>query len=184
MKKNVPIVVFLMGPTCCGKTSLAMRIHDKINARIISVDSSLVYKYMNIGTAKPNENELIKYPHKLINIRCPNENYSVANFYHDALREIKLSFLEKKVPFLVGGTMLYYKILLSGLINLPKKNNELINRILFYLNDKNKNNNILLYQKLLKIDPKSAFNINKNDVYRLSRSLEVYYTTGKKKVVF
>lgn len=180
MNKNNNIVIFLMGPTCCGKTSLAMKIYNKINARIISVDSSLVYKYMNIGTAKPNKYELKKFPHKLVDIIYPNQRYSVANFYYDALKEIKLCFLEKKVPLLVGGTMLYYKILLNGLINLPKKNKYLTNRILNYANS---NGSISLYKKLFDIDSKSAMNINKNDIYRLSRALEVYYTTGKKKVV-
>ncbi|WP_343154763.1 tRNA (adenosine(37)-N6)-dimethylallyltransferase MiaA [Buchnera aphidicola (Pseudoregma panicola)] len=181
MNKNNNTVIFLMGPTCCGKTDLAMKIYNKINAEIISVDSSLVYKNMNIGTAKPNKYELEKFPHKLVDIIYPNEGYSVANFYYDALREIKLCFLKKKVPLLVGGTMLYYKILLNGLINLPEKNKYLINRIFDYIKNNSSTN---LYKKLFKIDFKSANNINKNDIYRLSRALEVYYTTGKKKVVF
>ncbi|BGI51610.1 MAG: hypothetical protein BucCj_3660 [Buchnera aphidicola (Ceratovacuna japonica)] len=180
MKKN-NIVVFLMGPTCSGKTALAMKIYDEINARIISVDSSMVYKNMNIGTAKPNEHELKKFPHKLVDIINPNQCYSVANFYYDSLREIELSFLEKRIPLLVGGTMLYYKILLNGLLNLPKRNKHFTRKIFLYVKNYG---SINLYNKLQKIDSKSANNINKNDIYRLSRALEVYYSTGKKKVVF
>ncbi|WP_343189069.1 tRNA (adenosine(37)-N6)-dimethylallyltransferase MiaA [Buchnera aphidicola (Chaitoregma tattakana)] len=180
MIENNKVVIFLMGPTCCGKTSLAMDIHNSINSQIISVDSSLVYKKMNIGTAKPTINELKKYPHKLVDIKYPNECYSVADFYSDALREIKQAFLSNKVPLLVGGTMLYYKILLEGLINLPKKNVNLSKRITLCA----KNNRILLHKKLSKIDPCSASKININDIYRLSRALEVYYTSGKKKSSF
>ncbi|WP_343188199.1 tRNA (adenosine(37)-N6)-dimethylallyltransferase MiaA [Buchnera aphidicola (Ceratoglyphina bambusae)] len=174
MHKNYPIVVFLMGLTSCGKTSLAMNMQDKINIKIISVDSSLVYKNMNIGTSKPNREELIKYPHKLVNIRNTNENYSVANFYYDSLKEIKNAFLQGKIPLLVGGTMFYYKILLNGLIEFPKNKNILLKK---FVNLYKMNNNFL-YNKLFKIDPISAVKIGKNDVYRLARSLEIFYYTG------
>ncbi|MCW5196789.1 tRNA (adenosine(37)-N6)-dimethylallyltransferase MiaA, partial [Buchnera aphidicola (Pemphigus obesinymphae)] len=112
---NKPIVIFVMGPTASGKTKLAISLRNYLPVDIISVDSGLIYRDLNIGTAKPTERELLKAPHKLINIKSSEENYSVGEFKEDALEAISDIVNHKRIPLLVGGTMLYYKVLLKGL---------------------------------------------------------------------
>ncbi|BBI01432.1 tRNA dimethylallyltransferase [Buchnera aphidicola (Nipponaphis monzeni)] len=175
MKKKFPIVIFLMGPTASGKTALAVNLQKIIPVELISVDSKLIYKEMNIGTAKIIERELNTVTHRLIDIKNPNELYSVADFYYDALKEIKKVISLGKIPLLVGGTMLYFKILLNGLAILPKRNIAL--RTLF-LKEINEKGNIFLYKKLIQIDPLSANKIHPNDIQRILRALEVYFLSG------
>ena len=119
MTEKLPLALFLMGPTASGKTELAIRLRQKFPVEIISVDSALIYKGMDIGTAKPDQDELALAPHRLIDILDPSEAYSAADFRRDALREMQAIVDQGKIPLLVGGTMLYYKALLEGLSPLP-----------------------------------------------------------------
>ena len=120
---NLP-VIFLMGPTAAGKTDLAISLCEHLNTEIISVDSALVYKDMDIGTAKPNAEELARAPHHLIDIIDPADSYSVADFRRDAIEKIDLFHQQGKVPVLVGGTMMYFKSLIDGLSPLPEASPE------------------------------------------------------------
>ena len=113
-------VIFLMGPTAAGKTALAISLCEHLNTEIISVDSALVYKGMDIGTAKPDSEELARAPHHLIDLLDPSETYSVADFRRDAIKKIDEFHQQGKVPVLVGGTMLYFKALIDGLSPLPE----------------------------------------------------------------
>ncbi|NVK10777.1 MAG: tRNA (adenosine(37)-N6)-dimethylallyltransferase MiaA, partial [Gammaproteobacteria bacterium] len=114
-----PTVALLMGPTASGKTELAIRLCEQSNFEIISVDSAMVYRGMDIGSAKPSHEELSRAPHRLIDIRDPREAYSAAEFRRDALREISEIHQNGNIPLLVGGTMLYFKVLLEGVAQMP-----------------------------------------------------------------
>ncbi|VEI47383.1 tRNA delta(2)-isopentenylpyrophosphate transferase [Actinobacillus equuli] len=114
-----PFAIFLMGPTASGKTDLAITLRQTLPVEVISVDSALIYKGMDIGTAKPSKAELALAPHRLIDILDPLESYSAMNFREDALREMAEITANGRIPLLVGGTMLYYKALLEGLSPLP-----------------------------------------------------------------
>lgn len=171
-----PLAIFLMGPTASGKTDLAIALRQRLPVEIISVDSALIYKGMDIGTAKPRPEELALAPHRLIDILDPAESYSVANFREDALREMAEITAMGKIPLLVGGTMLYYKGLLEGLSPLPSANPEIRMEI------EAKAEQIGwagLHQALLKIDPVAGMRINPNDSQRINRALEVFYLSGK-----
>lgn len=119
MPLTTPTAIFLMGPTASGKTDLAIQLRQTLPVEVISVDSALIYRGMDIGTAKPSAEELTLAPHRLIDICDPAESYSAANFRQDALREMADIIAAGKIPLLVGGTMLYYKALLEGLSPLP-----------------------------------------------------------------
>ncbi|MFQ1048676.1 tRNA (adenosine(37)-N6)-dimethylallyltransferase MiaA [Avibacterium paragallinarum] len=173
---NKPRAIFLMGPTASGKTDLAIKLHQRFPVEIISVDSALIYRGMDIGTAKPNAEELAQAPHRLIDIKDPSESYSAANFRHDALREMADITQQGKIPLLVGGTMLYYKALLEGLSPLPAADEGLRQEIEQKAEEIGWNG---LHQELAKIDPVSAQRINPNDSQRINRALEVFYLTGK-----
>ncbi len=171
---NLPII-FIMGPTATGKTELAMQLADRLDTEIISVDSAMVYRDMNIGTAKPDNVTLEKYPHHLIDICDPAESYSAASFHEDANKLIQ-SILEKnKIPILVGGTGLYFRSLEQGLAELPEANY----RIRQDLESKaTKIGWHEMHNRLKSIDPQSAERINENDSQRIQRALEVYEITG------
>lgn len=125
MSQTRPLAIFLMGPTASGKTDLAIRLRQKYPVEIISVDSALIYKDMNIGTAKPDADELALAPHRLIDILDPSQSYSAADFRKDALAQMQEIVEQGKIPLLVGGTMLYYKALIEGLSPLPAANPEI-----------------------------------------------------------
>ncbi|MCW9710215.1 tRNA (adenosine(37)-N6)-dimethylallyltransferase MiaA [Avibacterium sp. 21-586] len=171
-----PRAIFLMGPTASGKTDLAIRLCQHLPVEVISVDSALIYRGMDIGTAKPNAEELALAPHRLIDIKYPSESYSAANFRQDALREMADITAQGKIPLLVGGTMLYYKALLEGLSPLPSADESLRQEIEQKAAQIGWNG---LHQELAKIDPVSAQRINPNDSQRINRALEVFYLTGK-----
>ncbi|MGY6089818.1 tRNA (adenosine(37)-N6)-dimethylallyltransferase MiaA [Avibacterium paragallinarum] len=171
-----PRAIFLMGPTASGKTDLAIKLHQRFPVEIISVDSALIYRGMDIGTAKPNAEELAQAPHRLIDIKDPSESYSAANFRQDALREMEDITQQGKIPLLVGGTMLYYKALLEGLSPLPAADEGLRQEIEQKAEEIGWNG---LHQELAKIDPVSAQRINPNDSQRINRALEVFYLIGK-----
>ena len=174
--EHKPLAIFLMGPTASGKTDLAIKLRQQLPVEVISVDSALIYRGMDIGTAKPSKAELALAPHRLIDICDPAESYSAANFRTDALREMQEISAQGKIPLLVGGTMLYYKALLEGLSPLPSADEKVRSEIeekaaLIGWGE--------LHQELSKIDPISAQRINPNDSQRINRSLEVFYLTGK-----
>lgn len=174
--EHKPLAIFLMGPTASGKTDLAIQLRQQLPVEVISVDSALIYRGMDIGTAKPSKAELALAPHRLIDICDPAESYSAMNFRHDALREMQDITAQGKIPLLVGGTMLYYKALLEGLSPLPSADEKVRSEIeakaaLIGWGG--------LHQELSKIDPISAKRINPNDSQRINRALEVFYLTGK-----
>ncbi len=171
-----PLALFLMGPTASGKTDLAIALRQQLPVEVISVDSALIYKGMDIGTAKPTPAELALAPHRLIDILDPKESYSAMNFREDALKEMAEISTSGRIPLLVGGTMLYYKALLEGLSPLPSADPTIRAEI------EEKAAKIGwagMHQELLAIDPVAGARINPNDSQRINRALEVFYITGK-----
>ncbi|QNS15799.1 tRNA (adenosine(37)-N6)-dimethylallyltransferase MiaA [Mannheimia bovis] len=176
IKLNKPLALFLMGPTASGKTDLAIALRQELPVEVISVDSALIYKGMDIGTAKPSKTELELAPHRLIDILDPAESYSAMNFHADALREMAEITAQGKIPLLVGGTMLYYKALLEGLSPLPSAAPTIRAEIEARAEQ---HGWAVLHQELVKIDPVAGTRINPNDSQRINRALEVFYITGK-----
>lgn len=165
-----------MGPTAAGKTDLALALAAHYPVEIISVDSALVYKSMDIGTAKPSPDLLAKFPHHLVNILDPTDAYSAGRFRDDALALMDDITTRGKVPLLVGGTMLYFKALQQGMSDLPSANPEVRAK----LDAQAKQHGLaFLHERLTEIDPVSAQRIHVNDPQRLQRALEVYEITGK-----
>lgn len=173
---NKPTIFTLMGPTASGKTALAMALSDHYPIDIISVDSALIYRGMDIGTAKPSKSELNIYPHKLIDIKDPIDSYSAADFRHDALIQIASSLRNNRIPLLVGGTMLYFKALLEGLSPLPPANENIRKAIEEKAQQEGWQS---IHAELVKVDPISAARIHPNDPQRLNRALEVYLISGR-----
>ena len=169
-------VIFLMGPTAAGKTDLAIQLCQTLNTEVISVDSALVYRDMNIGTAKPSADELAQAPHHLIDMLDPSEVYSTANFCTDALNKIEALHAQGKIPLLVGGTMMYFKSLLEGISPLPEADVEIRKQLEIEANEKGWP---VLHQELTLVDPVAASRISENDSQRINRALEVYRITGK-----
>jgi len=176
MKNELPLALFLMGPTASGKTALAIELTKKYPVEVISVDSALIYKGMDIGTAKPDAEEQALAPHRLIDILDPSEAYSAADFRADALKEMDDIVANGKIPLLVGGTMLYYKALLEGLSPLPAADPEVRKQI---ESEAEQYGWEALHDQLRDLDPVSAQRIHPNDPQRLSRALEVYRISGK-----
>ena len=169
-------VLFLMGPTASGKTELAIEISKIIDSKLISVDSALIYRGMDIGTAKPDKETLKKFPHELIDICEPEDSFSVNDFIDLATTQIELAFKEDKLPILVGGTSFYFNALEHGISNLPAstdKSRKHFNELL------QKQGSEKLHAKLKEIDPKSAERIHPNDSQRITRALEVYDLSGE-----
>ena len=171
-----PLAIFLMGPTASGKSALAMELVQRLPCDIISVDSALVYRSMDIGTAKPTAAELAVAPHRLIDLLDPTQAYSAADFCRDALREMAAITAAGRIPLLVGGTMLYYKALLEGLSPLPEADPQIRSQIEAEAQDVGW---AALHQQLLQLDPVAGARIHPNDPQRLSRALEVFRITGK-----
>ncbi|GAW96830.1 tRNA dimethylallyltransferase [Colwellia marinimaniae] len=172
---NQPPVICLMGPTASGKTALAMALQEALPCDIISVDSALIYRDMDIGTAKPSKAELAQYPHRLINLRDASESYSAADFCRDALAEIAEIRSNNRIPLLVGGTMMYFKSLIEGISPLPTANAEIRQAIASEALTKGWQ---AMHDQLAEIDPVSALRIHPNDPQRLTRALEVYRIAG------
>ncbi len=165
-----------MGPTASGKTDLAIALCQHLNTEVISVDSALIYKGMDIGSAKPTAEELALAPHRLIDILDPSESYSVADFRRDALWHIEDLHRQGKIPLLVGGTMMYFKGLIEGLSPLPEADAEVRRRLETEAKEKGWP---ALHQELSEIDPAAAAKISPNDSQRINRALEVYRISGQ-----
>lgn len=171
-----PPAIFIIGPTASGKTGLAIKLMKHFPIEIISVDSALVYKDMDIGTAKPTADELAEAPHRLISFLDPSKAYSAADFRSDALREMAEITAAGKIPVLVGGTMLYYRALEYGLAILPEADPELREKLTAEAEQIGWDG---LHQRLLAIDPAAGKRLHPNDKQRIQRALEVYELTGK-----
>ncbi|MEJ2180843.1 MAG: tRNA (adenosine(37)-N6)-dimethylallyltransferase MiaA, partial [Gammaproteobacteria bacterium] len=172
--KSIPPAIFLMGPTASGKTDIAVRLVEDLPCEIISVDSALVYRGMDIGTAKPGVDILEKAPHRLINICDPSEAYSAAQFAEDALREMDDICAQGKIPLLVGGTFLYFRALAEGLSPLPAADPGLRAQLEA---EANAIGWAAMHQRLAKVDPETANRIHPNDPQRIQRALEIYEIT-------
>jgi tRNA dimethylallyltransferase len=171
-----PLAIFLMGPTAAGKTALALALYDAMPVEIISVDSSQVYRGMDIGTAKPTGEEQKRAPHRLIDIRDPAESYSAAEFCADALREMENISRAGKIPLLVGGTMFYFHALEFGLSDLPSADPDIRARLgaeALMLGWPG------MHRRLQSVDPDSAARIHPNDAQRIQRALEIHEITGQ-----
>ncbi len=173
---DLPPAIFIMGPTAAGKTDLALALADRLPCEIISVDSALVYKGMDIGTAKPGADVLARYPHHLIDILDPVEAYSAARFRSDALR-LMASIRERgRIPLLVGGTMLYYRALTQGLSDLPEADPKIRRRL---DEEAARLGWAAMHERLARVDPEAARRIHPNDPQRIQRALEVHALTGR-----
>lgn len=172
----LPKAIFLMGPTASGKTWVATQLVAQYPLEIISVDSALVYRHMNIGTAKPDAATLAAAPHHLIDLIDPIESYSAAQFRQDALRVMQDIHGRGKIPLLVGGTMLYFKSLLEGLHNLPEADPAVREAIAARARELGWP---ALHAELSGIDPQAGARIQPTDAQRISRALEVYEVSGE-----
>ncbi len=171
-----PPAIFIMGPTASGKTDLAIALYERLPVELISVDSAMVYRGMDIGTAKPDAAELARAPHRLIDIRDPADAYSAARFRDDALREMAQITAAGRVPLLVGGTMLYYRALQYGLSALPRGDPAVRARLDEALAA---DGLAALHRRLAEVDPDAARRIHRNDPQRILRALEVWELSGR-----
>jgi tRNA dimethylallyltransferase len=172
-----PPAIFLMGPTASGKTDLAIALHERFAVDIVSVDSALVYRGMDIGTAKPDAETLRRAPHALIDIRDPAESYSAAEFREDALAEMAVSAGRGRVPLLVGGTMLYFRALSRGLADLPAADPGVRRALEAEARERGWQT---LHDRLARQDPAIAARIHPNDPQRIQRALEVIQLSGRR----
>ncbi len=175
MAEKLP-VLFLMGPTASGKTDLALNLFDYMDVEIISVDSALIYREMDIGTAKPDRATLAKYPHALVDILDPTEVYSASDFAEDARQLIDQAHAQGKLPVLVGGTILYFKALAEGLAKLPEANAEIRAEIEAQAEQEGWPS---VHARLAQLDPASGERLGPNDQQRIQRALEVFLMTGR-----
>jgi tRNA dimethylallyltransferase len=171
-----PLAVFLMGPTASGKTALACALSDQFPLDLVSVDSALVYRGLNIGAAKPDAPTLARYPHQLIDIRDPAEPYSAADFRGDAVAAMQDITAQGRVPLLVGGTGLYFRALQQGLSQLPEADPAVRERLTAQAAD---DGWPALHARLQQLDPAAAERIGPNDAQRIQRALEVIELTGR-----
>jgi tRNA dimethylallyltransferase len=171
----LPTAFALLGPTASGKSALALRLAERFPIEIVSVDSAQVYRGMDIGTAKPGAAERARVPHHLIDLVAPDQRYSAGQFRSDAIRVIDEILQKRKIPLLVGGTMLYYRSLVAGLDALPAANQRTRKAI---SEEAQKRGWPALHAELAKIDPAAAARIMPNDAQRIQRALEVYRISG------
>ena len=169
-------VVTLRGPTASGKTDLAIDLSDRLPIEIVSVDSVMVYRGLNIGSAKPDQKILNNYPHHLIDICDPSVNYSLGDFYEDANEAIKFIHSKERIPMLVGGTMMYFNTLTKGLSDLPSSDQAIRKKL---EDEADEIGWPQLHKRLSEIDPVSGEKIEANDKQRIQRALEVYELSGK-----
>lgn len=171
-----PPAICLMGPTASGKTDLALRLADRFAVDIISVDSALVYRGMDVGTAKPDPETLRRYPHRLVDIRDPEQSYSAGDFVRDATEEMQAIRTAGRVPLLVGGTMMYFRALMRGIAGMPAADRQV-------RDDLDAEAAAVgwpaMHRKLEAVDQKAAARISVNDSQRIQRALEVYLVSGR-----
>ena len=173
---SLPPAILLMGPTASGKTALALELADRFPVELVSVDSALVFRDMNIGTAKPDAATLARYPHHLVDLISPETVYSAARFREDALAVMAAITARGNVPLLVGGTMLYVKALLEGLADLPQADPALRAALEAEAAEKGWP---ALHERLAALDPETAARLAPNDSQRLQRALEVITLSGQ-----
>jgi tRNA dimethylallyltransferase len=171
-----PLAIFLMGPTASGKTALALELADRFPLGLVSVDSALVYRGMDIGSAKPDAATLQRYPHALIDIRDPAEPYSAADFARDAEEAMRRVGEQGRVPLLVGGTGLYFRALQRGLSDLPEADPAVRERIAAEAADRGW---AAMHAKMAAADPAAGQRIRPADAQRIQRALEVMELTGQ-----
>jgi len=176
MLQKYPPAIFLMGPTASGKTAAAVELAQHLPVELISVDSALVYRDMNIGTAKPDAATLAAAPHRLIDIIDPTDVYSAAAFRNDALRLMQEITARGKIPLLVGGTMLYFRALRFGLSDLPQADIEVRAEI---EEQAARLGWPVMHDELAKIDPETAARLKPNDAQRIQRALEIFRVSGQ-----
>lgn len=169
-------VIVIAGPTCSGKTFLAILLAEKLNSEIISADSRQIYKYLNVGTAKPDSEQLGKVKHHFISILEPDEVYNVSRFENDALNVINSLTGQNKIPIVAGGSGLYIKALTDGIFDVADADEELRNE---FLEKRRLYGNEFLYDELKKVDPESASKMLPQNWKRVMRALEVFRMTGK-----
>ncbi len=173
---TLPPAIFLMGPTASGKTAVAVELLQQLPVELISVDSALVYRDMDIGTAKPDTVTLARAPHHLIDIRNPIEAYSAAAFRHDALRLMADITARGKIPLLVGGTMLYFKALREGLSPLPQADAEVRAALSAEIA---RHGIAALHKRLSEVDPETAARLAPGDTQRIQRAMEIHLVSGR-----
>lgn len=176
MIESLPPAIFLMGPTASGKTDLALQLVQELPCEIISVDSALIYRQMDIGSAKPSPEILQAFPHHLVDILDPAQSYSAAQFRHDALIAMADITARGRIPLLVGGTMLYYKALMEGLAPMPAADPQVRAALELQAEEQGWD---ALYAELQRVDPVSAERIHRNDPQRITRALEVWRVSGQ-----
>ena len=174
MQIDTPIII-LVGPTAIGKTALSFQLADRFDCEIISMDSMQVYRYMDIGTAKPTKEERKQFPHHLVDIVDPDEQYNAARFVDDCLSVIRQISARGKIPLITGGTGLYLSSLLNGLFGTVQVSSEVRVRIKQKFCRPGAPDP---YDELCRVDPMSAERIHKNDRQRVLRGLEIYYSSG------
>lgn len=172
----LPPAIFLMGPTASGKTALALKLVEQLPCEIISVDSALIYRGMDIGTAKPDAAMQAQAPHRLIDFLDPAEPYSAARFRDDALREMADITAAGKVPLLVGGTMMYFRFLRDGAADLPQADEPVREKL---LQQAQQHGWPWMHERLAEVDPVAAERLKPMDSQRIQRALEVYEVSGK-----
>lgn len=171
-----PMAITVMGPTASGKTALAIELRKHLPVELINVDSAQVYRYLNIGSAKPDAETLAQAPHRLLDIRDPSEIYSAAEFLADARREMAEISATGRIPLLVGGSMMYFKVLLEGLSQLPEADQTIRDDL---EQRAAKEGWPSLYAELQLVDPQTASRLHPNHSQRIQRALEVYQVTGE-----
>jgi tRNA dimethylallyltransferase len=171
-----PLAIFLMGPTASGKTALACALSEHFPLRLISVDSALVYRGLDIGAARPDAATLAQHPHRLLGIREPTQPYSAAEFRVDALREMEMALADQRIPMLVGGTGLYFRALQYGLSELPEADQPLRAQLAAQAQLQGWP---ALHARLAELDPVAGARIGPNDAQRIQRALEVITLSGQ-----
>ncbi|MEL0130184.1 MAG: tRNA (adenosine(37)-N6)-dimethylallyltransferase MiaA [Betaproteobacteria bacterium] len=176
VQSKPPLILCITGPTATGKTELCVRLSKNFPLEVISMDSALVYRHMNIGTAKPTTDELASCQHHLIDIIDPVDHYSAARFKTDAERLVFEIVDRGNMPVILGGTMMYYNALVNGLDQLPSRDDKIREQL---DSEASLSGWPTLHEKLSRIDPDTASRLNPNDAQRIQRALEVFYITGE-----
>ncbi len=171
-----PLAIFLMGPTASGKTALACALADRFPVGLVSVDSALVYRGLDIGSAKPDAATLARYPHALVDIRDPARPYSAADFREDALAAMQRITGERRVPLLVGGTGLYFRALQRGLSDLPEADPALREQLAA---EAEVIGWAAMHARMAALDPVAGTRIRPGDAQRIQRALEVMALSGR-----